>query len=64
MDDFIDAKTFAKKFGMSVRKLDYLIENGDVPRPIKIGNSRRWSIAELEQWISQKLEEAKLPPSK
>ena len=47
----VDAKTLAGLLGVSKRHVRRMNSAGSLPRPIKLGRSVRWSVAEVNQWI-------------
>lgn len=57
MNELIESKQFAKYLGISIRTLDTLDKNGDLPTSFRIGHLRRWRMVDVEQWISEKLEQ-------
>ena len=50
----VGAKQLGKMLGLSERTIRQLDAGGKIPRPVTIGaRSVRWSIAEIEDWLSQ-----------
>lgn len=47
----IDAKAAARRCGLSVRTWLRLCDAGKAPWGTKLGTLRRWSVAELDEWI-------------
>jgi len=47
----ITDKDVAQMLKISVRQLHRLKSRGDIIQPIKIGNSTRWNLEEVQQWI-------------
>lgn len=41
---------------ISRRKIYYMIDKGDFPRPIKIGWSLRWEASQIAAWLKDKTE--------
>ena len=44
----------AKHLRCSERQIDKLTAAGRIPAPVIVGKSRRWSRAEIQDWIYQK----------
>lgn len=49
----IGAGKLAGMLDISVRKLDELAKNGDLPRFLLIGKSRKWRLMEIKRWITE-----------
>lgn len=47
-----------RKVPLSAEKLRQLINAGDFPPPLKIGNRNYWRPADIEAWINRKAQEA------
>ena len=47
---FLTAKQCAVRYNISLRQFQTLVKRGDVPQPITIGCSKRWSIRVLEDF--------------
>ena len=52
---FLTAKQCAVRYNMSLRQFQTLVKRGDVPQPITIGSSKRWSIRALEVFESERI---------
>jgi excisionase family DNA binding protein len=48
----LDDKRVAQVLGVSVRHVHRLADAGRMPRPLKLGGSRRWDRATLDAWIA------------
>ena len=48
----LSATELAYKLGVSLRHVRRMDSSGKLPRPIKLGASVRWPIAEIEQWLA------------
>ena len=47
----ISATDLAMKLGVSLRHIRRLDASGKLPEPIRLGNSIRWLIEEIEAWL-------------
>lgn len=47
----IDAKEVAQRLGVSLRKLEYLISDGNAPLFMRIGRTRKWRLKDVDEWI-------------
>ncbi|WP_275076834.1 helix-turn-helix transcriptional regulator [Providencia rettgeri] len=50
-DQFIDMKFITKLTGLTDKWFYKLIQDGEFPKPIKLGRSSRWLKSEVEQWL-------------
>jgi len=50
---YITAEQCALRYNISVRKFQMLVKCGDMPQPIKLGCSQRWSIRVLEKFEAE-----------
>ncbi len=48
----VRADEFAKMMGVSERTLWRLLSAGKVPKPVRIGRSTRWRMAEVREWVA------------
>jgi predicted DNA-binding transcriptional regulator AlpA len=48
----ISARDVARLLNMSVRTLWRNRSAGNIPQPVRIGATIRWSVVELEKWIA------------
>ncbi len=46
------AQQLADRLGVSLRHLRRCDSAGKLPRPIRLGRSVRWPVAEIEQWMA------------
>ena len=58
-DQLVDMKFITKLTQLSRSWFYKLIEEGEFPKPIKLGNSSRWLKSEVEQWLSQRILESR-----
>ena len=54
-EPLMDARKVATLLGISLRTLDTLVARGEAPAFIRIGQARRWRIAEINAWIDARL---------
>ena len=47
----VDAAGVGRLLGISVRSVRRLADAGKLPAPVAIGGSRRWLIADIEEWL-------------
>jgi len=52
---FLTAKQCAVRYNISLRQFQNLVKRGDVPQPILIGNSKRWSIRVHDDFESEQI---------
>jgi len=52
---FLTAKQCAARYSISLRQFQNLVQRGDVPQPILIGSSKRWSIRVLDDFESEQI---------
>jgi predicted DNA-binding transcriptional regulator AlpA len=52
---YLTAEQCAIRYNISLRQFQILVTRGDVPQPIKIGHSKRWSIRVLEDFESEQI---------
>lgn len=53
----IDAKEVAQRLGVSLRKLEYLISDGNAPAFTRIGRTRKWRLKDVDEWIEKLYQE-------
>lgn len=51
MTKLLGARDLATLLGISLRKLEQIIERGELPPHIKLGRSRKWRDDHIEQWL-------------
>lgn len=49
----INAEELAQLMQISERTLWRLLSGGKVPKPVRIGRSTRWRLAEVTEWIER-----------
>lgn len=54
-EPMMDARKVASLLGISLRTLDTLVARGEAPAFIRIGQVRRWRMAEITTWIEARL---------
>lgn len=57
-EPLMDARKVATLLGISLRTLDTLVARGEAPAFIRIGQARRWRMAEINTWIEARLSSA------
>ncbi|MGJ5721724.1 helix-turn-helix transcriptional regulator [Morganella sp. B601] len=58
-DKFIDMKFIVQLTGLSDKWFYKLIQDGQFPKPIKLGRSSRWLKSEVEQWLQERIQESR-----
>lgn len=51
MTQLLGARELARRLGISLRKLEHMIERGEVPPYVKFGRTRRWRDDHVQQWL-------------
>ena len=51
-ESLVTRKEFAEKMKLSLRSIDRKIADGEFPKGILLGRSRRWRKADIDQWIA------------
>jgi predicted DNA-binding transcriptional regulator AlpA len=54
LPSMLDVRGCAAALGISVRSWQRLVEQGDAPRPVKIGRSSRWPRSDVEAFIASR----------
>lgn len=54
-DQFVDMKFITRLTGLTDKWFYKLIQEGEFPKPIKLGRSSRWLKSEVEQWLHARL---------
>lgn len=49
----IEAREVALRLGVSLRKLEYLISEGNAPEFIRIGRTRKWRRKDVDDWLDK-----------
>ena len=52
---YLTAEQCAIRYNISPRQFQILVKRGDIPQPIKLGASKRWSIRVLENFESEQI---------
>ncbi|MEX5869533.1 helix-turn-helix transcriptional regulator [Providencia hangzhouensis] len=58
-DQFIDMKFITQLTGLTDKWFYKLIQDGEFPKPIKLGRSSRWLKSEVEQWLQERISESR-----
>ena len=54
LSSYVNATTLAKSLGISRVGLLSLVKRGEFPAGVKLGHSRRWNVAQVNEWLSRK----------
>ncbi|EPC7688857.1 AlpA family transcriptional regulator [Providencia stuartii] len=54
-DQFVDMKFITHLTGLTDKWFYKLIQEGEFPKPIKLGRSSRWLKSEVEQWLNERI---------
>ncbi|EPT2282750.1 AlpA family phage regulatory protein [Escherichia coli] len=54
-DQFIDMKFITQFTGLTDKWFYKLIQDGEFPKPIKLGRSSRWLKSEVEHWLNERI---------
>jgi len=52
---YLTADQCALRYNISRRQFQILVKRGDLPQPIRLGCSQRWSIRVLEEFESEQI---------
>ncbi|HEM6921606.1 AlpA family transcriptional regulator [Providencia alcalifaciens] len=58
-DQFIDMKFITQFTGLTDKWFYKLIQDGEFPKPIKLGRSSRWLRSEVEQWLQNRINQSR-----
>ena len=58
-DQFVDMKFITQLTGLTDKWFYKLIQNGEFPKPIKLGRSSRWYKSEVESWMQQRIADSR-----
>ncbi len=58
-NQFIDMKFITQLTGLTDKWFYKLIQDGEFPKPIKLGRSSRWLKSEVELWLSVRIQESR-----
>jgi len=51
MSRLLGARDLAALLGVSLRKLEQMIERGEVPAYVRLGRTRKWKEDQVQQWL-------------
>ncbi|MEX6162435.1 helix-turn-helix transcriptional regulator [Proteus mirabilis] len=54
-DQFFDMKFITHLTGLTDKWFYKLIQEGEFPKPIKLGRSSRWLKSEVEHWLNERI---------
>lgn len=57
-DKLIDMKFITQLTGLTDKWFYKLIQDGEFPKPIKLGRSSRWLKSEVELWLSARIQQS------
>lgn len=58
-DQFVDMKFLTQFTGLTNKWFYKLIQDGEFPKPIKLGRSSRWLQSEVEAWMQARIDESR-----
>ncbi|HFO0561134.1 TPA: helix-turn-helix transcriptional regulator [Proteus mirabilis] len=58
-DQFVDMKFITQFTGLTDKWFYKLIQDGEFPKPIKLGRSSSWLKSEVEQWLQARIDESR-----
>lgn len=58
-DQFIDMKFITQLTSLTDKWFYKLIQDGEFPKPIKLGRSSRWLKSEVEQWLHIRISQSR-----
>ncbi|MEZ2863756.1 helix-turn-helix transcriptional regulator [Proteus terrae] len=58
-DQFVDMKFITRLTGLTDKWFYKLIQDGEFPKPIKLGRSSRWLKGEVENWLQARIAESR-----
>ncbi len=58
-DQLVDMTFITTFAGMTDKWFYKLIQNGEFPKPVKLGRSSRWRRSEVETWMQQRITESR-----
>ena len=58
-DPFVDMKFITRFTGMTDKWFYKLIQDGEFPKPIKLGRNSRWLQSEVEAWVQLRIAESR-----
>ncbi len=57
-EPLVDMKFITKFTGLTDKWFYKLIQNGQFPKPIKLGRSSRWLKSQVEAWLQARIDES------
>ncbi|EFE53631.1 transcriptional regulator, AlpA family [Providencia rettgeri DSM 1131] len=60
-DQCVDMKFITRLTGLTDKWFYKLIQDGEFPKPIKLGRSSRWLKSEVENWLQTRIAESREP---
>lgn len=58
-DKMVDMVFITEFTGLSDKWFYKLIQDGEFPKPIKLGRSSRWLKSEVEHWVQQRITQSR-----
>ncbi|AYO69631.1 helix-turn-helix transcriptional regulator [Klebsiella pneumoniae] len=58
-DQLVDMKFLTQFTGLTDKWFYKLIQDGEFPKPIKLGRSSRWLRSEVETWMQARIEDSR-----
>ncbi|HGM9748160.1 TPA: helix-turn-helix transcriptional regulator [Proteus mirabilis] len=58
-DQCVDMKFITRLTGLTDKWFYKLIQDGEFPKPIKLGRSSRWLKSEVESWLNVRIQESR-----
>ena len=58
-DQFVDMKFLTQFTGLTDKWFYKLIQEGEFPKPIKLGRSSRWLKSEVEAWVQARIHQSR-----
>ncbi|WP_272526719.1 helix-turn-helix transcriptional regulator [Providencia sp. PROV219] len=58
-DQCVDMKFITRLTGLTDKWFYKLIQDGEFPKPIKLGRCSRWLRSEVEQWLQNRISESR-----
>ncbi|CNI62833.1 AlpA family transcriptional regulator [Yersinia enterocolitica] len=58
-DQFVDMKFITRFTGLTDKWFYKMIQDGEFPKPIKLGRSSRWLQSEVEAWMQARIDESR-----
>lgn len=55
MQQIIKRGKLAQRLGITSKTITKLVENDDLPKPIKIGSLDAWLVEEIDAWVASKV---------